>query len=175
MQFSMKNVFIQPYQASLKVLQNRKYTLLFLTLIPIISFLLFLIPVKYIPGNSINFQATLFTTSDYLLLVILSVLESLLLVMFLYLFKLTRRRANIATAGHGGMGMLSVVPAFLFGTKLCPMCLAGIFGALGISTGMVFPLLLYRQWVFIASIGVLLLSLYFVSKKINSDFCVKCK
>lgn len=157
--------------ASRKVLKKKKYLSAFLLLIPLVGFLLFLIPVKYIPGNSINFQAYLFTTSDYLVLLVLSVLESLLLVMLFYQFKLSRHKS--AAAGHGGMGMLSVVPAFLFGTKLCPICIAGILGTFGLSTSLIFPLLLNRQWIFLASIGILLLSLYFVSKKVNG-LCECC-
>ncbi len=169
----MKNSLTQIILTIKKVLNSRAYLFAFLLLIPTIAFLLFLIPVKFIPGNSIDFQATLFGVSDYFLLFTLALLESLLLVMFFYLFALTRRKAYLKTAGQGGIGLFSVVPAFLFGTKLCPMCLAGIFGALGISAGVVFPLLQYRQWVFIVSIIILLTSLYLVSKKINV-VCEKC-
>lgn len=169
----MINNFNHIIVASKTVLKNKRIFLIFLMLIPLIAFLLFLIPVKYIPGNSINFQAMFFKTNDYILIVILAILESLLLVMFFYLFTLTRRKAHLTTVGQGGIGMFSVIPAFLFGTKVCPMCLAGIFGAFGISTGMVFPLLQYRQWVFAISIIILLISLYFVSKKVNG-VCVKC-
>lgn len=167
------NAFFQIIDASKTVLRNRLCLLAFLLITPLIALFLFLIPVKYIPGNSIDFQATLFGVGDYLLLITLAALESLLLVTFFYLFVLTRRKAHIKTAGQGGVGLLSVVPAFLFGTKLCPMCLAGIFGAFGISTGFVLPFLQYRLWVFIISIGILLFSLYFVSKKVNG-FCEKC-
>jgi len=153
------------------VLKNRKYTLLFLTLIPVVSFLLFLIPVNIIPGNSIDFQAQLFTTNDYVMLLTLSTLESLLIVMFLYFF-LSQRKHRLATVGQSNLGLISGVPAFLFGTKLCPMCIAAIFGAFG--TGVVASLLQYRNWVFIVSFLVLTYSLYSVSKKING-ICERCK
>lgn len=153
------------------VFQRKRYAVFFLILIPFIAFLLYLIPVKEIPGNNIRIQAQLFETYDYVLISILSILEALLLVMFIYLFQ-RERKQRLSTIGQGNIGLLSGIPAFLFGTKMCPMCLFAMFGFLG--SGAVLFLVQYHIWLFAFAIIVLLLSIYSVAKKINNT-CIKCK
>ncbi len=162
------NALKQIISASKVVLQKRLYLAAFLLLTIPIAFLLFLIPVNAIAGNSIAFQLQLFGTKDYLMIFAVAGLESLLLVMFFYLF----RRAQVQKTKLSAFGVVSGVPAFLFGTKLCPMCIAAMFGFLG--SGAVFSILQYRAWIFVASIAVLLLSIYSVSRKINKT-CEYCK
>lgn len=169
----MNNVVNQIISASKTVLKQKVLLAIFLALIPTIGYLLFLIPVKSIPGNDISLQLQLLGTSDYFLLVALAILESLLIVMIIYQFRQHRlNKANITTLGNGNIGLLSGVPAFIFGTKLCPMCIAAIFGGLG--PGAVVFALEYRQWIFLASLVVVFYSIYAVSKKING-LCGSCE
>lgn len=165
------NLITQIITASKIILKKKVYLGVFLFLIPCIGFLLYLIPVAKIPGNSITFQTQLFSAQDYVLIVLVAALESLLLVMFFYLFRLQRER-KLATAGQESLGLLSGIPAFLFGAKLCPICIAAIFGVFG--PGAVLFTLQYRQWIFVASVIVLIYSLYAVSKKVNG-VCGSCK
>lgn len=166
----MVTIIQSVFLACKAVLQNWVYRSLFLLLIPLIAFLLFLIPVTYIPGNSISFQATLFTISDYLLIIPLAGLESLLLVMFVYLMRHSRKQ-TLPRMSPGGFGLVSGVPAFLFGTKLCPICMASIFGLFG--PGVVAFALQYRTGIFLGSMILLLVSVYTVSLQING-VCSKC-
>lgn len=160
------NAIKQIISASKMVLQNRSYLFALLFITPIMAFLLFLIPVNVIAGNSITFQLRLFSAKDYLMLFSVAGLESLLLIMFFYLFRRARaQRMKLSVFGQSNLGVISGVPAFLFGTKLCPMCIAAIFGFLG--PGAVFSILQYRVWIFLVSVAVLFLSIYFVSRKIN--------
>jgi hypothetical protein len=79
---------VQPiFLVSKVVLQNWVWRGLFVSLVPLINFLLVLIPVKHFLGNSISFQANLFGISGYLLLILVAALESLLLVIFIYLLQ----------------------------------------------------------------------------------------
>lgn len=167
----MKHITLELFTVIKKVLQTKSFVVVFVLLIPVIGFLLYLIPVKEVPGNSITFQAQLFQAQDYVLIAIVATLESLLLVMFVYLFRMQRKQ-QIATIGQGNLGLLSGIPAFLFGTKLCPMCLFAIFGFLG--SGAVLFLQEYHTWLFLASIIILFFSLYSVAKKING-VCTSCR
>lgn len=179
----MKNFVISILTAGKTVLKKKAYLVVFLFLIPVIGFLLYLIPVTKIPGNSITFQAKLFGTQDYILLAFLAVLESLLIVMFFYQFHQAqpyKNKQNVSvnklTRLNGdnlGMfsGMFSTVPAFLFGTKLCPICIAAIFGAFG--PGAVLFAMQERTLIFIVSLAILLFSIYSVSKKVNG-ICKDC-
>ena len=136
-------------------------------LVPLITALLYLIPVISIPGNDIAFQYQLFTPPDFLLLFIVAALESLLLVMMLYLF----RQRHLATLNQGFLGILSGIPVFLFGANFCPMCLAGLLGVFG--PGVVAFAVQYRFWAFVGSIGILLFSLYATSRKVRG-VCEAC-
>ncbi len=167
----MRNIFKQPVLASKKVFQGKGSVFAFILLIPVIGFLLYLIPIKEIPGDSITFQARLYQFQDYLLIALIATFESLLLVMIFYLFR-AQRKQQIAIIGQGNLGLLSGIPAFLFGTKLCPMCLFAIFGFLG--SGAVLFLREYHIWLFLASIIILFFSLYSVAKKING-VCTSCR
>lgn len=86
----------QIISASTTVLRSRLYLFAFLLISAVVAFLLFLIPLKVIPGNSIKFQLQLFGATDYAMLLFVAGLESLLLVMFFYLFRRARafRRAE---------------------------------------------------------------------------------
>lgn len=168
----MKIIFVQISAASITILRKKAFFAIFLALTPLIAFLLFMIPVKTIPGNDIPFQMQLFHTWDYILLTIVAALESLLVVMFVYQFYQRRLKKHaFATDGQSNIGLLSGVPAFLFGTKVCPLCIAGIFGFFG--PGAVPFALQYRNWIFAASVAIIIFSLYSVSKKING-VCGSC-
>lgn len=167
------SAFKQVISASKMVLQKRSYLIAFLLLMPLMAFLLFLIPVNVIAGNSIAFQLKLFSIKDYLMLFSVAGLESLLLVMFFYLFRRAQaQKMKLAAFGHSNLGVISGLPAFLFGTKLCPMCIVAIFGFLG--SGVVLSILQYRTWIFLASAAMLLLSIYSISRKINRT-CEYCE
>lgn len=160
--------------ASKTALGSRKQVAVFLLLIPLVASLLFLIPVETIPGNNIQFQATLFHLTDYFSLFVIATLESLLLVMWIYLLRHRKSQRNPkGFSGNESLGMLSGVPAFLFGTKLCPVCIAGIFGFLG--PGAVYFAIQHRLWIFLISAAVLLVSIYSISRKINGtcEYCIE--
>ena len=166
----MRNGITSIVSASRTVLQEQSYLAVFLVLVPLISFLLFLIPVQLIPGNDVRFQASLFHARDYLLLAMLALLESLLLVMYIFLLRRSQQSRK-RDLERESLGVISGIPAFLFGTKACPMCVAAFLGFLG--PNVVFTVVEYRQWIFGLSAIVLLLSLYVVSRKIEGN-CEKC-
>ncbi|KAA3643974.1 MAG: hypothetical protein DWQ07_17815 [Chloroflexi bacterium] len=149
------------------ILQERVMLYSFILLLPLIAALLYLIPVFSIPGNDIAFQLQLFTAPDFLLLFVVAGLESLLLVMMLYLY----RQRHLRTINRGNLGVLSGIPVFLFGANFCPMCLAGLLGIFG--PGVVAFAVQYRVWAFSVSISLLLLSLYSTSKKVQG-VCENC-
>ncbi len=154
--------------ASKQVLSRRNYLILFIALIFIILAVFISIPVFLIPVNSLLFQLTVFTTKDYILLTILSVLTSLIIVMQIFSYK----QAKLYSSGRTAIGGGSAIVAALFGTASCSACLAAVFGFLGIGTVL---FLVEYQW-FIVGIAILimLVSLYFTSLKLNG-VCDSCK
>lgn len=162
------------FKASKEVLSDKKYLLLALILTVLAFFVFVSIQVFLIPGNSFNFQLSIYTTRDYLLLVLLSFLIALILTMNIWILKRTRK----PEIGKSTVGGISVIMASVFGTAACSSCLAGVFGLLGLSffatIGLISTFLSY-QWI-IVGIATLfaLISLYFSSKKIVKE-CKDCE
>ena len=150
------------------IFQERAIRYAFILLLPFITLLLYSIPVISIPGNDLAFQLQLFTPLDFLLLFAVAALESLLLVMMFYML----RQRQLSGVGQGNLGLLSGIPAFLFGANFCPMCIAGLLGVFG--PGVVAFAVQYRLWAFSLSIGILFVSLYSTSRKVQG-VCEDCK
>lgn len=163
----------QTLSAIKTTLSKKWYLLGFLALI-LLTFLFFVyIPVKMIPGNSLNFQLYIFTTRDYLLTVVFSILLSLFLTMQIFAIRNAMdRKSVLASAGAGGIGGYVAAVGAIFGTAACSSCLFAILGFLGAST--VFTLLKYQWYVVSGAIVILLISIYFLSRKVNG-ICESCR
>lgn len=154
-------------------LSNKWYLLGFLALV-LLTFLFFVyIPVKMIPGNSLNLQLYIFTTRDYLLTAVFSILLGLFLTMQIFVIRNAMdRKSVLASAGAGGVGGYVAAVGAIFGTAACSSCLFAILGFLGAST--VFTLLKYQWYVVSGAIVILLISIYFLSRKVNG-ICESCR
>lgn len=151
--------------ASKKILSRKNYLIAFVGLIVLLFGIFVLIPVFFVPGNSLLFQLSIFTSRDYVLLTVLSLLTSLLIVMQVYSYK----QSKINSLGKTTVGAGSSFIAALFGTASCSSCVAAVFGFLGVGT--VFFLLKYKWPIIGASISLMLISLYLVSLKID-EVCI---
>ena len=151
---TMSNILQPMLTGSHAVLRLPRYRAAFL--------LLFLVPVASIPGNSPAFQWRLFGLLDYLLLLLIAAMQALLLTMLLYRFR-RGRAATRTLSAH--VGLLSGVPAFLFGAKLCPMCIAALLGFLGPNA--VLAALEWRSWICAGSVAVLLFALIVTAQSIG--------
>jgi len=122
---------------------------------PVIGLALFLIPVHVIPGNTIAIQSRLYQLNDYLLLACIASLESLLIAMSVYIVRHRQHRTDrIGPSGRGNIGLLSGIPAFLFGAKACPMLMVALFGGFG--SGAVVSALHHHQGFFVVSLLALI-------------------
>lgn len=163
----------QIFSASKTVLSKKIYLLGFLALMPL-AFLFFIyIPVKTIPGNDLRFQLGIFGPRDYALTALFSILLSLFLMMQIFVIRNAIGKKNIlTTVGAGGIGGYTATVGAIFGTTACVSCLFAILGFLGAST--VLTLLQYQWYVVSGAILILLVSIYFLSKKI-SGICKSCR
>lgn len=164
----MKKILV----ASSTVLSRKTYLFTFLAFTPLAFFIFVFIPTVTIPGNSIDFQLSIFTTRDYVLLGILSLLTSLFLVIQIFIFRNSlNSKARLSTIGKGGIGGYAAVVASVFGTASCSACLFALFGFLGASTLL---FLIQHQWYIVSgAIILILISLYFTARKVNGicDLC----
>lgn len=165
----MKQVII----ANKTVFSNKMYLLGFLALTPLIFYLFVLIPVKTIPFNTLQFQLSIFTGRDYALTILFSILLSIFLIMQVFVIRnRTSSKTVLSSITTGGVGGYIAAVGAIFGTAACASCLFAILGFLGAST--VFTLLSYQWYVVSGAILVLLVSIYFLSKKVNG-ICESCR
>lgn len=161
------------FLAAQQVLSSKNYLFGLLILAFAIFWLLLYIPVRTIPGNDFAFQLSILTAKDRILLIALSVLTALSIVMNIFVLRNKPTiQTSLSMAGQGGTGFLSGIIASVFGTASCGLCVASLFGFLGI--GAVFFLLQYKQWITSIAILLFIISLYFTSRKVLG-ICDNCK
>lgn len=166
------NILQQMTTAVREVLKRKVYLWGFLLLAPVIFFVFVLIPVTTIPGNNFIFQLKVFALKDYIILSAVSFISALFFIMQSYIFFRTReKRAKLGTAGQGMIGGYGGFVAALFGTASCTSCLASIFGFMGF--GSILFLAKYQWIILLAAIGLMLVSIYFTSKKVIG-ICTSC-
>ena len=169
----MKQYGFYLLSASKLVFTDKLYLLGFLVVAFVMFWLLLYIPVRAIPGNDLKFQLSILTPKDWFLFTALPVLTALSIIMNIYILKIKRSaQDSISMAGQGGTGFLSGVIASVFGTATCASCVASFFGFLGV--GGVLFLVQYRTFITVGAITLMLISLYFTSKRVLNA-CEECR
>jgi len=168
------DVFTQTYLAIRTVIKKRNYALLvFIVAVPFFG-LFILIPVITIPGNSFQFQLSIFRTRDYVLMAFLAVLVGLNFALQIYSFAQRKKQQKFSQPAMGGIAAgVSGVFGAIVGTAVCASCLASLFGLIGLGTGSVFFVLQNQLYFLLGAIALMFVSLYFAAKKVNRvcDFC----
>lgn len=169
----MRHYGLHLLSASKLVFSDKRYLFGFLIAAFAMFWLLLYIPIRTIQGNDLVFQISILTPKDWFLFTILPALTALSIMMNIYIFRHKRSaQAGISMVGQGGTGFFSGLVASVFGTATCAACVASIFGFLGVA-GVLF-LLKYRTIITIGAIILMLVSLYFTSKRVLS-VCESCR
>jgi hypothetical protein len=140
---------------------------IFLFLFFAIAFILFFIELQVLltpePDN-FSLYLKIWRIKDWLIVGLLSILISLNFVFFVYFIQIKSSEIKYISAGI--LGALSGIFSAILATAFCSSCLAVLFSLLGISfsTGIFF--LKYRFLIFLLATILLLISLYFQSKRI---------
>jgi len=145
-------------------------------LIAVVFFGLFVyIPIATIPGNSLEFQLSIFSQKDYILMLLLAILVGLNFSLQIYSFNKQKEQYELVrSTGQVAVSGISGVFGSVVGTAACASCLTFLFGLIGLGTGSVFFVLNYQPYFLIGAIILLLISLYFASRKING-ICERCQ
>ena len=159
--------------ASKSMLASRKDFLWFFVITVITFLVLASAPVYLIPGNSFGFQASIYTPRDWILLIIISPMNALLILMQIRVFKDTKaQKEKLKAAGGVGIGGSSAFVASVLATASCASCVAGLFGFLGV--GGVLFITEYR-WLFVlGALFIIVMALYITSRRYNNN-CKTCK
>ncbi len=158
---------MQVPKAANAVLSEKKSFLAFLLLSVAIFWIVILTPGQIVSSDIVS-QG--FTVGDLIFLGAVSILTSLVITMQFFSFKLTGK-AGAGQSALSGAGFVSALSAAIFSSASCGLCVAAVFSFLG-AGGVIF-LVDNRVYVVAGSVVLLLISLYFSSKKVNND-CETC-
>ncbi|MCH7492773.1 hypothetical protein IID19_04305 [Patescibacteria group bacterium] len=146
-------------------LSHTKFKLIFIATLVLMTATLIIIPVLTVSGNTLRVQLDIFKPLDYFLLIFISSLYAVFITLQLYAFKVARSTAP--DIGKGAAGGVGAILAGVAGTAFCASCLAPLFGLLGIGLGGTLFVLQYRFYI-VALVAILMLvAIYFTSKKIT--------
>lgn len=165
----MQHIFL----TTIRVLRQPRFALLFIA-VALVFFTLFIaIPVVTIPGNSFEFQLSIFRTQDYVLMTLLAILVGLHVAFLAFDWRLRREARQIQRVTQGAVtGTLGVFGAIV-GTAACSSCLAALFSIVGLGTSSVFFVLKNQPYFLLGTIALMLVSLYFTARKVRR-ICDSC-
>lgn len=155
------------------VIRDRNYAILLFIAWVVLFGLMFYLPVRTVPGNTLAFQAVIFGFKDYLFLGIASFLSAFIITIQVKIFR--QRKSAKAMAGNsalGSAGFLSGIVSSVFGTATCSLCVGALFGFLGANS--VIFLVNNKTYVVAGSLVLLGLSIFLSLKKLNNS-CDICK
>lgn len=155
------------------VFVNKKYLLGFLLTFVIIFWLLIYIPAHTIPGNDFAFQLSLLKISDFIILIVLSILTTLTLMFNLYLIQHKKSKTiGISLVGQTGTVLISSLITAFLGTISCIACGATFLGFLGLG-GTLF-LMENRILISLVSITLLTFAVYFTAGRVLGVCKIGC-
>lgn len=142
-------------------------------LLLVVFAIMFAIPLRAIPGNTLVAQAELFKIYDYAVMVLFSVLTALMLTFqfFIIQSELHTRRTKGRSVFAGSAGLISALVSVLFASATCVFCLGAFVGLLGFS--LIATLLAWRWYIVAVATLVLVVSLYLSARRINRG-CEVC-
>lgn len=159
-------------KAIVLTLKSRKHLLIVIAASLLMMVLSVYIPSVLTPGNTIAFQLLLLTFGEAALIILFSLLFGLSIGMQLYASALHKMRKGVTAAKSTGTG-IAAFAGTLFSAKLCPICLSALLAYIGIGGSAALLLFSYKTEILVASMLVLLASMYFAGKRITVS-CERC-
>ncbi len=131
------------------------------------------VPVITIPGNTFIFQLSLYTPTDFVLFVLLSITTSLLILLQVFIFsRLRKEKQNSKVIAQGGVGIFSGLLAGVVTSVTCVPCAIGFLGIFG-SVGTILIVSEYQSYFATAAIILVLLGIYYTSLRVMG-YCKTC-
>ncbi len=152
------------------VLSEKRYLAAFILATAFMAYLYVFVPIFTVPGNDLGFFLSITPLGQLAFIGILSIAMGLLIAMQLYSF-FALKAPQVKAAGTTIFAGASSIVSGVFAGATCAACVSVIFSFLG--TGGVFFLLEYRWPIMIGTFLIVLIALFFTSKKIQS-LCENC-
>lgn len=137
------------------------------------AFLSVSIPSVITPGNTIGFQLSLLSWENIALTALFSVLFGISMALHSYAMSLKKIRKGMAVGQEAATGVAGMVGG-MFSGPLCASCISIIFSVIGLGGSAVIFVLSHRNEILLASVLVIIASIYFAGKKVTR-FCENCR
>lgn len=153
--------------------QSKKNLVILLIVTSIVLLLSILVPTILTPGNTLEFQLSLFNLESTLVLLVFSFLVGLAFSVHFYANELAKR-SQVAVVGEKvSLGVFGTFSALL-ATPLCASCFISLFSFIGLGSGIALSILTYKTEIQLASLVLISASIYWSGKRINKN-CEFCK
>ncbi len=165
------------WNASKIISTHRRYFYLLLLIGISFFFVLIMVPVFSVPGNTLGFQLSIFRFRDLLIMFVLSTLSALVITMQIYILWTNRKmkakqNAGVAMAKTGGTGLIALFAA-ISSTAACSSCLVFVLSIVGLGFGTSLFILQYQIYFLIGALLLILISLHYTSKRMMG-ICETC-
>jgi hypothetical protein len=154
-------------EAAERVFREKGYIQLAVVLSIVFLLIYISIPVFVVPGNDYKYYFSVTPIHEHVFSLILSVIMGIVFTMQIYSWK--NSISIVKNAGMGFVGFFSGTISTIFASATCVSCITAIFSFIGFGT--VNLLLEHKTEIMLMTLGIVLASLYFTSRKING----KCK
>ncbi|MEK7643634.1 MAG: hypothetical protein AAB372_04280 [Patescibacteria group bacterium] len=154
-------------------LKETQFKILLITFWVLFFVLMFFLPVDLVPGNDVQFQASLLSLADYLTMILIAGVAALSVAvqMKIFVLKIGSYRTRAKDVALGGAGVMAGVISSLFASATCALCVGALFSFLGF--GVAVFLVQYRWYIVTGALFMLLSSLYLASRRLMKG-CEEC-
>ena len=160
---------MQPYILKLiRVLTKKRYAMILSGLWVLLFAIFSILPVFTVPGNSVDYQFSVYVWQDYLLLILLSGMSALIFTLQIYgMLHNAKVCKSAGTYGNVTGAFAGSTFSALVGTATCASCIAPLVAFLGLGFGAVATILKYQTYIVIISLIAMLFVIRYLLKKIN--------
>lgn len=154
-------------------LMSRKYLTVAIISTLFMLFLSVFIPSVITPGNSIDYQLSLITLDNAILIILFSALFGISMAMHIHATSLKKANKGLVMGESAATGFFGMTGA-MFSGPLCASCISIIFTSIGLGGSAALFVFSHRTEILAASLLLILISIYFAGKRIM-QFCEHCR
>lgn len=157
------------------VLSHDKYFLLWLATSFLFSCIYILLPVNFIPGNTVDFFLRTTPIWQLAIILLLAMMMGLMVSMQFYIRnELNSRKGDVKVVAVGALTSFSSTFSGLFSSVTCINCIAGLFAFIGLGSSFAFFLIQYQWYIVGISFILAILSIHLSAKRMSEKNCEFC-
>ena len=122
------------------------------------------IPVFFTEGNSLSFQLSIMSTTDFLVVLMFAALFGISLIMQLHTLRLSRSTGT--SLGKGASSSVFSLIGAVFSANICPACVMTVLGIFGIGGSSAIAIVSYTTEILLVSMTLMLVITLTTSRRL---------